>query len=384
MPQFALVPRENAIRLKAVTRLRAIVCGATVAVLVLACNALTGVGDLETVDGDGGPVTTSSGDARPFETSTGSSGGTSSGTIDDAGVDSAVADADAGTIDSGSTCGSGHSCVPVTPDGWYGPFQVYSGPSATVPDCPAVMPANDDFATGAATNTAFACECKCGAVGGATCNAFLEEFDGTTCSTQVGEEDLSSCRTPGGKDSSVTVNVKIAGAGSCTPNGALKAKQDPDFPNGVRYCHREEDFTGEGCNANELCVPDGVAPFRTHACIFNLDASVACPAPWTVRVDTFNDVDDSRTCGNGTCNCSPPTLLGCTGTMRNYTASQACAGASTTVTIPLTTCLPVSGGSSQKLVPGSLKLTGSCAPKGEAAPSGGVAGHPAGVGCCIP
>lgn len=371
----------------AVARLCAMVCGAAVAALVLACNALTGVGDLEAVD-DAGSIANPNGDARS-ETSTGisssggasSSGGTDSGSDGESLVDGG-ADADAAVLPS---CGSGRSCVPVTPPGWSGPFQIYTGSaSSSVPDCPAVMPANDDFGTGTLTNTGFACECRCGGINGVTCTALLEEFNGSACADQAGEEDLAACRTPGGTDSSVTVNVNLAGNGSCTPNAGFKTKQDPDFATTLRYCHRDEDFTSDGCSANELCVPDGVAPFRTHACIFNDDASTACPAPWTQRVDTFDDVDDTRSCGNGSCGCNAPTNLGCTGTMRNYTASQSCAGAFDTVAIPFTTCLPVIGNSSQKLQTNSLRITGSCGVRGAPAPSGGVAGASAGIGCCIP
>jgi hypothetical protein len=246
------------------------------------------------------------------------------------------------------------------------------------------MPDDVDAPTGDPTG-AFECECKCGGVTGSTCRALLDEFNGTACGDEAGQEDLASCRTPGGDDSSMRAELKVIQPGSCAPSAIVKSKADADFPSILRLCGRPTAFVSDGCSAAELCVPDGVAPFEPHTCIFSDDAEAKCPAPWTDAHRVYDDVDDTRACDLGSCGCNGPTGVACAGKMRNYTTAEDCTGAFTTLDLPVTTCTMVPGVSSQKLVPGTLAAVGgSCTPKGSPAPAGGVAGSGGSMICCLP
>lgn len=347
-------------------RVRAIVGAVMTSALVVACNLLSGVGDLEITTGDA---------SAP-----------DSGRVDSSSTDAQLADAKV-DIDTGPppTCPSaGHSCTKAPPSGWDGPFLVYIGDASSAPACPTEIPASEDGSIGDPTG-AFECECKCGGVANAKCTAFLDEFNGTGCvDPPAGREDLASCRAPG-SEASFRASVDLTNKGACPASAAFKSKADPVFDRMVRFCKRPTAFASDGCTGGDLCVPDGVAPFNVKTCIANADATQACPAPWTDAHRFFNAVNDTRACNTGSCTCDDPTGTACTGgKLKAYGTSTTCQGPGPQYAIPLAICINVGAGSSQKIETAPTPTGGSCNPHGEPDPDGQVAGAGGGVVCCAP
>jgi hypothetical protein len=339
-------------------RSRGATIGATLAsVLVVACNMLTGADKLEvSADAIGA-------DAGPNH------------------VSDAKAILDAGPP---PTCPSaGHSCVKAPPAGWDGPFLEYVGVQQGAPPCPSEMPEIDDGMVGVLTGD-FTCECKCGAVTGAKCTAFLDEFNGGGCvDPAVGREDLSGCRTPGGNNS-FKASLDVTDKGSCAATGAFKTKAAATFDSIARLCRRPTPFVSSGCGGDELCVPDSAAPFKVQSCIASNDVNAECPAPWTNPHRVYGDVADTRACNPGTCACDEPDGITCTARMKKYNFSTTCQGQGTSLDLPVTTCVAAGAGTSQKLTDGPAASGGACNAHGEPEPAGGVAGAGGRTVCCLP
>ncbi|MFO0742976.1 MAG: hypothetical protein U0270_44280 [Labilithrix sp.] len=359
--------------------MRAVAGAAMAGTLVLACNLLTGAGDLEIPTDD---------------TSNGMPTGKDSGPAAEGGAaadGSSVADAKP-PVDTGPppTCpSSGHSCVKGPPAGWEGPWLVYVGPESGAPSCPIELPDNLDVPTGD-PDSAFDCECKCGGVNGATCGAFLQGYNDGACTPPVGSADLplDTCQSPDG-DVGFKANLALTADGSCGAFAAFKDKAAPAFGTMLRACGRPTAFATDGCASDELCVPDGKPPFLAHTCIFSEDPDAVCPAPWTESHRTYEDVDDTRDCGKGTCDCGTPTGITCQGSIRNYTTTKTCNGTSDVIALPAngnpTACVAVAATTSQKVIAGSLRANGgSCAASGVPVASGGVAGVGGAKICCMP
>jgi hypothetical protein len=347
-----------------------------------ACNALTGAGDLEVgaVANDGGLARADAADATRIVTADGSSGA----------VDAAP------PVDTGPPpkCPSaGNSCVPAPPDTWDGPFLVYDGAPNTAPSCPNEMPEQVDENIGSPVGPITCADCRCQTPTGATCTATILQFSDTGCATQVGSVPADTCQTPGSAAAgSFKVTVDVSG-GSCTPFVLTKTKQPITWPEVLRHCKRPGSFTSDGCSSDQLCVPDGVAPFNPHTCIRTDDPDATCPAPWTQQLHTVDaNPNDTRDCSASTCSCGSASGINCNGSVHNYGAVADCSGfAPTTVQAPTPpngaqSCPVANAGSSQKLVPGSLSTHGgSCPASGNPSATGGVsAGNTVSTICCVP
>jgi hypothetical protein len=330
--------------------------GATLAsILVGACNMLTGVDELEL---------------------------SADGIADDAGTSSdAKAILDAGPP---PTCpSSGHRCAKAPPAGWDGPFLEYVGAVQGAPPCPRELPEIDDGLVGVLTGD-FTCACACGAVTGAKCTAFIDEWNGPGCvDPQAGREDLSACRTRAG-DNSFRASLGVTDKGSCAASGTFKTKAEAKFDSVARLCRRPTPFVSSGCGGDELCVPDGVAPFKVQSCIASNDVNAECPAPWTNPHRVYGSVADTRACNPGTCTCDQPDGISCSARMKKYNFSTTCNGQGTSFDLPVLTCLSAGAGTSQKLTDGPVASGGSCNAHGDPAPAGGVAGAGGRTVCCLP
>lgn len=336
--------------------------------LVVACNLLSGASDLEVV---------------PDDASIANDGGA---TGDSASSGDGSADAKP-IVDTGPppTCPSaGHSCTKAPPSGWQGPVLLYVGKQAEVPSCPSEMPESTDSPTGDPTGS-FTCECRCGGVNGAQCKAFLQGWNNAGCTGAFVEElDLGSCQTPG-SDSSFRADARLVTNGSCNAFAGFKTKAPAQFDAMLRACGRPTSFASDGCGSGELCVPDGVAPFKAHTCIVSDDPAAVCPAPWTDLHHAWADADDDRACNRGSCGCGEPAGTTCSGNMRTYGAATDCTGASQLLPLPVAQCTTASAASSQRVITLSLAANGgSCPTVGAPTPAGGVRGTGGSVVCCLP
>lgn len=361
---------------------RATIFGFTIAcVAVVACNGLTGIGDLSvsSTAGDAGP------DTSPADVFTppANDGGNDEGSVT--------------PVDAGPPplCPSaGNSCVQAAPSGWDGPFLLYSGDRNSAPDCPAIMPSNDDENVGDPQGSITCADCKCGTPKNQTCGFTMQEYIDPNCTApEAADVDPTMCQTadPDAGSGSVTVTTSLNG-GFCDKSVGTKTPSDITWPNVARLCGRAGDFLSDGCPDGSLCVPDGVQPYLQHTCIRQMHADVDCPSggPWTQKTTTFNNASDNRDCTTDGCSCDGPSGGTCTGSLHIYTASTTCGGGFTTVKVPTTACTTGAPGESAKIFGNATSITntGSC--------NGGIGdGTPTAVGgvgggddvntiCCVP
>ena len=197
----------------------------------------------------------------------------------------------------------GYQCAPTVPEGWQGPYVLYTGTDAA-PNCPAEFP--DRIAEGGVTATAPAASCpscSCGSPQDAVCVAKFTKYytAGWGCS--------------GG---SVKYVNKVLGA-SCTELASLPS----DWPHRTRFSGHSVQATcapktsgnasvgkvqwapnralcggasvGAGCGTKSACVPPAPAPYSAKVCVAR-DGDQACPSPFLLAFQLYTGVDDTRGC----------------------------------------------------------------------------------------
>lgn len=319
-------------------------------VLVLACNAITGIGDLD-------PSAVAEAGAPP----PGDGGGEGEG--------------DGGAPPPPATC----ACAPVAPEGWSGPMAVLEAAGEAAPSCPGREVA---FSGGLEPSAPAGCTaCTCGAPD-ATCGFALTMHDEPGCQPveECGKHTLApgDCKriTYCGPVGSAGLTGIVADGG-CAPDGGAPAPVT--WGRRAAACTATV-FEDRGCPGGETCSP-GV--FGSRACILHA-GDVACPAgPYQGRTLYYGSVADDRACEP--CTCDPPSGVTCTGGTVTFYSNTSC-----------TANPQVENGSGCHTVeaegpPGSAKITapaaasgGSCAPKGGAPKDGGVAPADPTTVCCLP
>jgi hypothetical protein len=287
------------------TSLRRAAAGISAAVviagLLVACNALTGSGDL-TVRLDGDDASTEGADASP-------------------------------PVPPGACPSAGRRCVAAPPQGWDGPLFLYEGAEADVPACPTSMALTRVEAHGGAPTGGHTCSaCSCGPATGITCSAMLTQFNSTTCTNQIGATTPigTACVTTTVNVDSVSVSLTATG-GSCAAQGGAATLEPIAWAGAVKACGAPT-LLPDGCATGELCAPEPEPPFEARYCIAK-KGDEACPPAFPDRLVAHEDVEDTRACSP--CQCSPPAAT-CTGSLHYYAADANCAGASQSSPLPVT------------------------------------------------
>lgn len=350
---------------------------------MVACNAITGVGDLEangideldasSKDGSNG---TPDGPTVPIESGASSSSG--------------AASSSSGTAVSCATIGG--TCSPLAPPGWDGPFLVYDTSVPTAPKaCPPQLETTFMRGSGTPTST-FSCpSCRCQGVSGAACTAALTVWtDNTTCAA-VGVApvtvDPSTCYVnPVSGSISAMFKHSVTASGKCDPalNGPPQ-KGPVSWTTSYLFCG-SKNLTAIGCDpTNQVCLPPANG---AKTCITKAGADT-CPAGWnnSAGISVFGDVNDTRGCDVSGCSCSAPAGVGCGGSLYRSSPNTTCTAPILppfAVTRAVDTCFVLESGASAKQVNPPHANGGSCSPSGTPKSVGTLAPAAPGITCCLP
>lgn len=325
------------------------------AVVVFACNALTGVGDLaiELPDaGDGGKGLVEAEALLPTE---------------------------AGAA---PTCGAGGRCVSAAiPGGFSGPAMVYDGNESALPPCPSGTASVLDGLRGP-PEAPFSCApCACGALEQVSCSASARTYTDMGCNTFLREDPLTAaCVAADANARGLTVTTRATG-GLCKSSGGEATKSPVTWPGVIRACATRP-LTPGTCAAGEVCVANPAPAFEPQHCIVH-DGDVACPDPWSARRLVYAGADDTRAC-TSTCGCEAPVNATCEGT-GSYHGNVDCAGVASTASVPTNACVTLTPPASARLGTASpLRITkGSCPVKGTSTPAGAAVPTGARTLCCL-
>ena len=288
-----------------------------------ACNALTGVGDLDLTGG--------------------SSGGPNDGILrDDAGRPIDAAGLDGGSSGDGgagdivvtptlAACGEQRVCLPST-KGWVPAAFPYLGfgPAAT---CPLGWPTKTPYQREGSGG----CTCLCTANGSGSCAGPIEVKNGPACSSAAVSIAVAA-------DGGCAATQTFANGVAVTPKPSAppatcggQVANDLDEPMPSIGCTGAAPIESTACGGGEICVPkpstsvaDGVLTCIQH------DGEVECPTRLPFRVLVGSSIDDRRTC-SPSCSCKPN---GCNDGRLEVFENNDCSGNSYRVTTD-GTCKPI-------------------------------------------
>jgi hypothetical protein len=229
-----------------------------------------------------------------------------------------------GQIDCADTdCQAGFTCVPVVPDGFKGPVELFDGAEASMPACEGSYPVYTYEKGWGSLQCPTNCNCRCGAVSGVTCDPpslGLDELGDTElCGAMrvaaFPSGSLNTCMT-----SPVVVPAKSYNAArivASKPSGgfcsrAVDSPAPPTWGAAARVCGVQAKG-GAGCGADSICWPRPQPAFAPQACVFG-EGNMTCPASGYVKKrDYFNSqsVSDTRTCSAVGCGCDDPSGVTC-------------------------------------------------------------------------
>jgi hypothetical protein len=340
---------ERAHRRRGRTFLGGVAIGAMI-VVVLACNAITGSGDLEVgaaaVSEEGGTVT-------------GVDGG--GGGVPDAPV-----------IVPPPTC----SCVVAPPSDWKGPYALLDNDRAPGTTCPTGL----TVAYQGGTSPQGACApCTCAAPIGA-CATEYQVFGTSNCNSPCfprrGIDGACQAFNYCAPNGSSSVRVTVVGA-SCAASGG--AKQPAVFESPAIACtFASSPPGGGGCPAGNVCTPASEGAPNARACIVH-SGEVDCPqGPYQSKSVVFDSTNDAHTCSACTCDvpCSTATV---------QTNTDGICGTQIDTTPSTQSCDPFG---TDGIDAGSARVTTAPTRRASCSPSGGQpSGNVAGVGpttlCCL-
>lgn len=272
------------------------------------------------------------------------------------------------------------ACAPVAPDGWRGPMALVESTGAVAPSCPGLLVG---FEGGANPSGSAGCTpCTCGAPS-ATCGMTAEMFGETTCvaSSKCGATTaapaacarLTYCAPSGGAN----VTAAIVDGG-CAPDGG--ALEPMTWERRAVACVAER-FEDHGCEPGQTCSP-GVVGSRT--CILRTGDEPCPPGAYQSRIVYHASAKDERACSP--CTCDPPSGVQCTGGAVTLYANATCS-AGAQVVAPngcksITASGPLGG---MRISTPPVASGGSCAPKGgEPLDGGAVTPSEPTTACCLP
>lgn len=317
--------------------------------------------DAITTSSEGGSDGASSGGEGGAESSSSSSssGGSSSGGEDtgladdasgppmDATTSSGGGSSSGGSSSGGATCGG--TCIAAAPSGWTGPFQLYSGSTASAPTCPNGM---TNMLEGNAGLTAASAECSA-----CTCD---DSGDDVQCEVSLLVSTSSTCDLSGGCYASGAATSNSCTMGDCaseliayetgypgalyptptafwsgTPSTETQMLPPITWATTAVGCGETSPPTA-GCSGGSVCVPTPEAPYQSGLCV-SQSGDVSCPtAVFVSKSLYYTGTDDSRYCTP--CGCASNDSAGCTGDVALY-SETGCNSVVTTISTYGSACI---------------------------------------------
>ena len=354
------------------------------ACLAMACNAITGAGDLEVTGLDDGGASsngTSSGGPSKLDGQVGPFPGTSS---------SGLTSSSSGTSGALTCEGAGGACVAKAPLGWSGPYRVVeTATTSTSKSCSPEL-SSDTFELGVGTPSgSFTCPaCKCQSPSGGSCSSTISLWADTTCPAGAGpvaSGDASSCApnsTGAAVGAKFTHSVTSAGRCDAALNGAPQ-RGAISWTATYLYCGSNA-LSAIGCSSqDDRCLP----PLPGAKVCIVKEGKDTCPAPYTAPTTIYGDVDDQRQCTAAGCTCATPAGVSCKGSYQSYSSST-CSAAIPTIPFvtqrSVDTCFTLEKEYSAKAGSPVTTQGGSCAAGGAATATGALLPANEGTTCCLP
>jgi len=216
------------------------------------------------------------------------------------------------------SCGTDKLCTPPVPPvpGWSGPFVLFSGTPAAVPDTcdPAGYASKPAFSGWQGLNAPQAqCSCACGAPQGVTCappgvtfysgQAGATLACGAACGTAATLPLDGGCVAIPSQCSTFGIGSSAPTGGACAPDASVNVPQVA-WSTAAIACSPTASPQGS-CGSGELCLAAS-APF----CIMHPGASRCPPGEYYVAQHVYYDgVEDSRGCS--ACSCAAPSSGSC-------------------------------------------------------------------------
>lgn len=311
-------------------------------------------------------------------------GGSSDGGGGDAGGDDDGGGPDDGGTDAGPPCPGALTCEPAAPLGWNGPIVLVTGAGdAAPPGCPAMAPVTAFTARSGLDAPDATCGCTCTppSAGQMSCG-----------SAQVTSHTQMGCITVG-------INRGSVANGGCMqlsslPDTGYWSVSMPSFSTSASGCtpapevtvpapswnasHRGCGFgTPTSCGSEQVCVPPRADGERL--CVW-VEGDSACPAAFPARVETAEDVTDTRTCSECTCG----SITGSCG--GSVSLASGCGGGGSHVLyarLNVSSCAAaVAGTPPSAYASGSYTPTASCPPS-TPAPTGSTSLTTPRTVCCV-
>ena len=323
---------------------------------MLACNALTGAGELFVGEE---PATPESDTGTPH---------TDSGAPGDA--------ADTTPVPPPSC-----ACATAPPAGWTGPVALLESLGAGRA-CPTGLVATTTGGKDPDPPSPGCEPCACAPPTGSCTTASVRSFGGPlcgapSCSTQT---VTSTCTTATYCSPQTSFRATMTtDAGSCVPSGGtLRAAS---WKSSMTACAFEAPGSGT-CPAGEVCAPKSAGAVDAKTCITKASDEPCPPGPYTERSIYYGALTDTRSCE--ACSCSAPNVTCSAPTITLY-KDGACANALTTMTTE--TCKAYNAimdpNGSVKITTPSTVTSGGCTPSGGAVTGTVTAEQPTTV-CCLP
>lgn len=214
---------------------------------------------------------------------------------------------DAGEADAGPPCPGSLICEPGAPPGWNGPVLLVTGAGdAPPPSCPATIPMTAFVAFSGLEAPEATCGCTCnpppnGLISCGSATITRHRTHDTTCATietMLGTISHEQCR-----------DISLSSTGwylfvsrppfSTTATGCSPMPEVAVSPPSWQASHRACTFGAPTrCGSEQVCMPPRANGERL--CIW-VEGASECPAAFPVRLETAEDVDDSRGCSPCTC-----------------------------------------------------------------------------------
>jgi hypothetical protein len=250
---------------------------------------------------------------------------TSDGTTDASSTTGTTEGGESETTDptmSGTPCPT--SCLPIAPDGWFGPYVQAQNPAeqGEATGCGGDYPTSvwQGFGDVSAANAS--CGCTCGNPTGGSCEdpitirIYDRDTNGNGCTnvtvTIPSTDDYLD--DDGNAESGINVRIdepEVEVAPTCDPS-ASESVPAYDVSDLVELCSGAA-IDGD-CESGELCLPDFSADVVASHCIWT-EGSVPCPVgtPYSQAAEFFEGVNDTRGCSD--CSCGAAQGTDCNGSV---------------------------------------------------------------------
>lgn len=316
--------------------------------VAIACNALTGVGDLHV--------------------------------LDDTAEANADADADATAVLPPPMC----RCAPPAGDGWNGPLALVEQAGSANPTCPPGLASI--LAGGLEPDIPSpACEpCRCSlqeACTGFVIRPFFTRGCANACPNNPERTITSNCASVTYCAAVSAAQVIALDAGRCSPSGG--SLRPARWKNTVAACGFVTVPASDRCPSGDVCTPNADVATNARTCIVRDGEHDCPPGPYSARTLVRAALTDTRSCSR--CACGSANATCSAGTITFYNNTD-CTQEIGTVATPAGCgdTSPNDGPGSAKVTTPSQVLDGGCPPSGGDVIDGGVTTEQPWTACCLP